>query len=519
MKFYRPGWARASTISDNGRMPPAAKSAPIACVGGPLSGIETDLLVVPWFEDEGAVGVPGVDAASGGEIGRALAAQEFQGKPYEWFMTPTTTGQWRGRRVALIGAGRRADCGSDLVRKLAVSAGVTARQRHVGRVAFMVRGEGGAADLAQAAAEGLTLAEFNAGTYKTGEPAPSAAPAWTLAIVDGAQAAVSSAIARGRTLGECSNLARELSNEPGNTLTPREFAKRAAALASEVGVGVEILDETQIEALGMGLLLGVARGSSEPPRVIVFRHDPPGAPKTPVLGLVGKGITFDTGGISIKPADGMERMKDDMAGGAAVACAMRAIALLGAPIRVVGVVPTTENMPGGRAIKPGDILTSAEGKTVEVINTDAEGRLILGDGLWYARQLGATHLVDVATLTGAVVVALGKITSGLYGGPDAWVQTVRAVADRAGDRAWPMPLFDEYRDQLKSDIADLMNTGGRPAGSITAAMFLKEFTGGLPWVHMDIAGTAWAEEARPYLPKGPTGVAVRTLAQLAFEKF
>ena len=181
---------------------------------------------------------------------------------------------------------------------------------------------------------------------------------------------------------------------------------------------------------------------------------------------------------------------------------MRAIALLGAPIRVIGVVPTTENMPGGRAIKPGDVLKSAAGKTVEVINTDAEGRLILGDGLWYARQLGATHLVDVATLTGAVVVALGKITSGLFGTPDAWVEHVRRVADRAGDRVWPMPLFDEYREQLKSEIADIMNTGGRPAGSITAALFLKEFAGGLPWAHLDIAGTAWAEEAKPVSAEG-----------------
>jgi leucyl aminopeptidase len=266
----------------------------------------------------------------------------------------------------------------------------------------------------------------------------------------------------------------------------------------------------------MGLLLGVARGSSEPPTLIVFRHDPPGAPATPVLGLVGKGITFDSGGISIKPADGMERIKDDMAGGAAVAAAMRAIALLGAPVRVIGVVPSTENMPGGRAVKPGDILTSAAGMTVEVINTDAEGRLILGDGLWYAQKLGATHLVDVATLTGACVVALGKTTSGLFGTPPAWVDVVRRVADRAGDRVWPMPVFEDYRDQLKSDIADLTNTGGRPAGSITAAMFLKEFAGGLPWAHLDIAGTAWAEEARPFLPKGPSGVAVRTLAELAF---
>jgi leucyl aminopeptidase len=406
------------------------------------------------------------------------------------------------------------------MRKIATAAGLAARQRRAGSVAFVLRGAEPQppAALAQAVAEGLTLAEFNVGSHKTGEPAPPAVPRWTIATASGALDALSAAIARGRVLGECSNLARGLANEPGNTLTPREFAARAAALASEAGVQVELLDEKQIAVLGMGLLLGVARGSSEPPRLMVFRHDPPGAPASPVLGLVGKGVTFDTGGISIKPADGMERMKDDMAGGAAVACAMRAIALLRAPIRVIGVVPTTENMPGGRAIKPGDILTSAEGKTVEVINTDAEGRLILGDGLWYARKLGATHLVDVATLTGACVVALGKITTGLFGTPDAWVEQVRRTADGAGDRSWPMPIFDEYRDQLKSDIADFMNTGGRPAGSITAAMFLKEFTGGLPWVHMDIAGTAWTEEARPYLPKGPSGVAVRTLAELAFQK-
>jgi leucyl aminopeptidase len=208
-------------------------------------------------------------------------------------------------------------------------------------------------------------------------------------------------------------------------------------------------------------------------------------------------------------------MKDDMSGGAAVICAMAAIARLKAPIRCIGIIPMTENMPGGRAIKPGDILTSAEGKTVEVINTDAEGRLILGDGLWYARQLGATHLVDIATLTGACVVALGKTTTGLFGTPDSWVGAVKGASERAGDRAWPMPVFDDYQEQLKSEIADFTNTGGRPGGSITAALFLKEFVGGLPWVHLDIAGTAWAEEAKPYQPKGATGVGVRTLAELA----
>jgi leucyl aminopeptidase len=316
-------------------------------------------------------------------------------------------------------------------------------------------------------------------------------------------------------LGECTNLARALSNAPGNELTPRVFAERASQMAAAAGLGVEVLDEQQIAALNMGLLLGVARGSQEPPRLLVLQHTPPGAPASPVLGLIGKGITFDTGGISIKPADNMDKMKDDMSGGAAVICAMTAIARLKLPVRCLGVVPMTENMPGGRAVKPGDVLTSAAGKTVEIINTDAEGRLVLGDGLWYARERGATHLVDVATLTGACVVALGKTTSGLFGVPPDWVERVRQASERAGDRSWPMPVFEDYKDQLKSEIADFTNTGGRPGGAITAALFIKEFAGDLPWVHMDIAGTAWAEEAKPYQPKGATGVGVRTLVELA----
>jgi leucyl aminopeptidase len=493
----------------------AATASPIVCIATALSDVTADVLVVPWFEGEAATAVPGLNAMSGGDVARALEASEFQAKAFDLFTTSIGDRSSASRRLMLIGAGKRSDSGSDLVRKLATAAGLVARQRRAATVAFAVRGEGDAAELAQAAAEGLTLAEFHGGTYKTTDP-PAPVPSWQVVIEGGDCAKADAAVARGRVLGESSNLARSLSNEPGNTLTPREFAKRASAIATDAGVDVEVLDETRIEQLGMGMLLGVARGSVEPPRLMVFRHTPPGAPATPVLGLVGKGITFDTGGISIKPADGMERMKDDMAGGAAVVCAMRAIALLKAPIRVIGIVPATENMPGGKAIKPGDILKSAAGKTVEVINTDAEGRLILGDGLWYARQLGATHLVDVATLTGACVVALGKITSGLFGTPDTWVEQVRRIGNRAGDRMWPMPVFDEYKEQLKSDIADFTNTGGRPAGSITAAMFLKEFTGELPWAHIDIAGTAWADDARPYMPKGATGVAVRTLAELAF---
>jgi leucyl aminopeptidase len=518
-------------IDDNTGMPAAAQtSSPISCITGPLSSVDADLVVVPWFEEstEERERFAALDQATGGQIARALDSGEFRGRPFELFTTPFMDRTWRSGRVALAGAGKMADYTPFTARRLAAAAGLAARQWRVSRLAFLLRtglpdasGEADVAGFTQAVVEGLTLAEFDGGRYKTGEPSIGAAPRLWIVLEDPNapptdKSRCESAIARGRILGECSNAARALANEPGNALTPREFATRAAALAGEAGVAVEILDEQQIESLGMGLLMGVARGSSEPPRLIVFRYEPPGHRGGPTLGLVGKGVTFDTGGISIKPATGMERMKDDMAGGAAVAAAMRAIAMLGAPVKVIGVVPTTENMPGGRAIKPGDVLRSAEGKTVEVINTDAEGRLILGDALWYARKLGATHLVDVATLTGAINVALGAVASGIFGTPDKWVDQVRRVAERCGDRVWPMPLFDEYRDQLKSEIADMMNVGGRPGGSSTAAIFLKEFTGGLPWVHLDIAATAWAEEAKPYLPKGPSGVAVRTLAELAF---
>jgi leucyl aminopeptidase len=500
-------------------------SSPIPCTAADLAAVDADLIIAPWSQLDGPDAVAGLDVATGGEIGRALASKEFAAKAFDVYVAAVTVPGWRARRVMLVGTGKAASYNAELVRRAAAAGGLAARQRRAGRAAFVLRAgtavppdDSWRVELAQPVAEGLTLAEFNAGVYKTDEP-PSGTPAW-LVSAPGASAdelmRMTRVLERGRVLGESSNLARELANEPGNVLTPSEFVRRAAAIGAAAGLSVEVLDERQIAELGMGLLLGVARGSHEPPRLLVLRYEPAGAAAAPVLGLVGKGITFDAGGISMKAPHGMERMKDDMTGGAAVVCGMRALALLKAPIRVIGVVPATENMPGGRATKPGDILRSASGKTVEIVNTDAEGRLILGDGLWYARQLGATHLVDIATLTGACVVALGKFTSGLFGAPASWVELVRRVADRAGDRAWPMPLFDEYREQLASDIADVMNTGGRAAGSITAALFLSEFTEGLPWVHMDVAGTAWIEEARSYLPKGPSGIGVRTLAELAF---
>jgi leucyl aminopeptidase len=489
------------------------KSTSLDVFSDDLHALDTDLVVVPVFDAQAPQNRWLL--ATGGELERALGSKEFCAKLYEVFFARISDGGYRATRLVAVGLGSPADFTVDRARRAATTAALAARQKHIGRIAFLLEDRLETVDVIQAVAEGLTLAEFDAGRYKTVGDEPTPITSLTL-ITQTAHKGASAAAGRGRLLGECTNIARELANEPSNRLTPSVFADRAASISREGGLAVEVLDRNELARLGMGMLLGVGQGSHEPPTMIVIRHEPAGAPLKPVLGLVGKGITFDTGGISIKPADGMDRMKDDMAGGAAVVGAMRAIAALKAPINVLGVIPIAENMPGGRAFRPGDVLTSASGKTVEVLNTDAEGRLILGDALWHAQQIGATHLVDIATLTGAIGVALGKFTSGLFGTPPAWAEHVRAVAERAGDRCWLMPLYEEYRDLLKSDIADMVNIGGRYGGAITAALFLKEFTGGLPWAHMDIAGTAWVEDARPYIPKGAAGIGVRTLAELAF---
>ena len=494
------------------------QSLPVGVVSAPLAAIDADVIVVAAFEGE-APSLSGLDAAAGGRLSAAFSAREFTGKAASLFITPCSAPDWRPARLMLVGAGSRSRFDTAELRRAATTAALAARERRWRRVAFALPGALPPADEAQAAAEGLTLAAHYSGIYKSDAEARPIAIEGLIALPEGmeadARASAERAAARGYILAACSNLARALVNEPANVMTPRAFAEIASQIAAESGLKVDVLDEDRLAGLEMGLLLGVARGSAERPRMVVLRYEP-ARPATPaVLGLVGKGVTFDTGGISIKPSDRMHLMKTDMSGGAAVVAAMKAIAALKPDVTVVGVVPLVENMPGGRAMRPGDVVRSAEGKTVEVLDTDAEGRLILADALWYARQLGATHLVDVATLTGAIGIALGRSTTGLFGCPDAWVALVGRTANRAGDRAWALPLFDDYREQLRSDIADMTNIGGRPAGAITAAVFLKEFTGGLPWAHLDIASTAWSEEAQPWQPKGPTGAAVRTLAELA----
>ena len=484
------------------------------------SDVATDLLVVPTCEEESPsdAQLTGLDRATGGEVERARASGEFRPKANELFVTSIGGTGWAARRVALVGIGSSGEGVFARLRAAAATVAKEARRRRIRNAAVVLRREWSSGDAAQAIVEGLLLGGFEDRRYRSSNTSDSVTPSLEVCEIvaeEGQGIAIEAAVRRGTILATSANLARELSNEPANVLTPTVFAERAQTIVLEHGITVEVLEEEAIRKLGMGMLLGVAQGSIEPPRLLVMRHTPSEVAERPLLGLVGKGVTFDSGGISIKPADGMDAMKHDMAGGAAVVGAMRAIGALQLPVHVVGIVPMVENMPGGRAAKPGDVLTSASGKTVEVLNTDAEGRLILGDALWYARHVGATHLVDVATLTGSCVVALGHAASGLFGHPVSWVEAVQVAAAHTGERVWRLPLYEDYREQLKSEIADLVNTGGGHGGACTAASFLQAFSEGTPWAHVDIAGTAWLDDARSDATKGATGVMVRTLTELA----
>jgi leucyl aminopeptidase len=356
---------------------------------------------------------------------------------------------------------------------------------------------------------------------KEEKTAPEAAPvdAEKVARDKEEKAALEAAFAEGIVLGDSQNFARSLVNEPGNKLTPTILGQRAGQMAESVGLNWRCFSTDTLHDLKMGAFWSVSQGSAEPPSLIVMRYEPKGVTEGPVLGLVGKGITFDSGGISIKPSENMEKMKYDMAGGAAMIGAMRAIALLKPKVRVIAVVCAAENMPSGTAQKPGDVQTAMPlspgkpGKTIEIVNTDAEGRLVLADGLTYVRHLGATHLIDAATLTGACVVALGHANAGAFSNDDATWAKFDAGLSLTGEKFWRLPLGEEYAEQIKSDIGDIKNTGGRWGGACTAAEFLKVFVDDTPWIHLDIAGMAWVEDSKPYIAKGPSGVAVRSILE------
>ncbi len=484
----------------------------------PFAALETGALVSYVFEETDPVQgrIAEVDRSAGGLQHKLAKSGELTGKTLEFTLIHSPAGL-KAARLLLVGAGKREQFNSATLRKIAGAALRYLKSRSVKNFAFLVREGDATEETAQVIAEGALAADFESDKYKTEKKNGKNIDAVSLiGYSDAERAAGEKGLSKGRIIAESQNFTRDLVNEPSNKLTPRILAEKAEAMAKSAGLSVDILDEKKIADLKMGALLSVAQGSVEPPRVIVITYTPPSAkPGAPVIGLVGKAVTFDTGGISIKPADGMEKMKYDMAGGAIMIGVMRALAVLKPNVKVICVVPSTENMPGGRAQKPGDIQTAMSGKTIEVLNTDAEGRLILADGVHYAKQLGATHLIDAATLTGAIVVALAGINVGVFGSDQPFTDKFLASAKAAGEKMWQMPIDDEYREFIKGTVADIQNiSSGKGGGAITGAMFIKEFTGDTPWIHLDIAGTAWNDDAKPWLAKGSTGVALRTVVHL-----
>jgi len=494
----------------------------------PLSGIETELLAVLAADTQTAKGPdakpqptllvadPSVQAAAAA----VLASGEYKAGANETVLLHAPAGL-AAKRLLLVGLGKLAKATVHSVRHAAGTAIRFAKPRGIREVVLALPPSEilPAATSGRAAVEGAFIGDFDPDTYRSDRKDQSI-QSFTLAAPAGADPkTVEASFAEGVIIGESQNFARSLVNEPGNKLTPTVLGQRAALMAQEVGLDWEVHSTDKLHELKMGAFWSVAQGSAEPPALIVLRYTPEGVANGPILGLVGKGITFDTGGISIKPADNMEKMKYDMAGGAAMIGAMRAIALLKPRVRVIAIVCAAENMPSGTAQKPGDVQTAMPltpgkpGKTIEIINTDAEGRLVLADGLTYARQLGATHLIDAATLTGAIKVALGMVTAGAFSNDDSTYARFAAALQVSGEKFWRLPLGDEYADLIKSDIADIKNTGGRWGGAMIAAEFLHTFAEDTPWIHLDIAGLAWVEDSRPYIAKGPSGIGMRSILE------
>jgi len=484
------------------------------------SQIETECLVVPVL-DASAVASdrdkpkpnpqlqtddkPLLDAAAD-----LIASGEGTGKMLEPALLHKPQGL-KAKRLLLIGGGKAKSFSSYELRKVAGAAVRNLKAKDIKRFVIVAPNSNGSADAVKSIVEGAYVGNFEPNYYQSDREDKQIEE--LVIAAQGDEKALNAAAEQGRIIGEAQNFARDLANEPSNKMTPTILGERARKMCDEVGLQCEVYGPDKLHELKMGAFWSVSRGSDEEPRLIIMRYEPAGAPNKPVLGLVGKGITFDTGGISIKPAEGMEKMKYDMAGGAAMIGAMRAIAQLKPNVRVIGIVCASENMPSGKAQKPGDVQIAMSGKSIEVINTDAEGRLVLADGLHYAKQLGATHLIDAATLTGAVVVALGFVNAGIFSNDEDFYESFEKSLKKSGEKMWRLPVDDEYREVLKSNIADMMNVGGRWGGAVTAAMFLKEFVGETPWIHLDIAGVAWMEDAKPWIAKGPSGVPVRSLVE------
>lgn len=479
-----------------------------------LENTEADVAIGFVFQGEGG-DPPAIrywNKLSGGIAGEMAARGEFRGGFRTSAVIHRPAGM-KAARLVLVGYGEPGEGSLARLRDCIGAAWRDLRNSGAASVAVLLPFGEDPDEGVRAIAEGITLADYEPDVHRSSDRKESSLASVTISALGASQMALDRAVATAR--GQ--NRARELGNEPGNLLPPRVLAKRSCELAQQAGLECEVLDEERMRSLGMGALLGVARGSGQQPVMILIRYRPEGqvGEGGPHLGLVGKAVTFDTGGISLKPSSDMHFMKHDMCGGAAMLGAMLAIAEVRPQVPVTAVIPSVENMPGANAQRPGDIVTSMSGKTVEVLNTDAEGRLILADAITYAKDLGCTHLVNAATLTGAIVVALGMANTGLFGNDEVWTDRVLSAAKAAGEKMWPMPLGEEYTDLLKSPVADLANIGPRWGGAITAAAFLEQFAGDTPWVHLDIAGTAWHEKKQPHAPVGATGVGVATLVELA----
>jgi leucyl aminopeptidase len=481
-----------------------------------LGEIQDDVLIVPVFEGEtpldsvNSPALASLDHLTHGLLESVFESGEMSGKRDRWTLLHGV-GNLATKRLLLYGAGKREAVSPLSLQRFAGAVVRVLRERGVRTAAFLLR-VGLADELnVRAIVEGAMMGQMSGALYRAkGDTPPDIA---SLHLVNESPDApdIDDAIRTGQCMAESVNLARALGFEPSNVMTPTELARRAEEMAAREGLGFEALDEDAMKRLGMGALLAVSRGSQEPARLIVLTYKPENesALGDDIIALVGKGITFDSGGISIKPADRMDEMKYDMGGGAAVIGAMQAIARLRPKARVMGLIAAAENLPSGRAVKPGDVIRSLSGKTIEVINTDAEGRLVLADAITYAIQHGATTVVDAATLTGACVIALGDARAAVLGNDQRLIDELMQAGEESGERLWPMPLDKEYGDMIRSDIADIKNIGNRSAGLITAAWFIKHFADKVSWAHLDIAGTAWTETAKPYLDRGATGFGVR----------
>ena len=493
----------------------------ITVESGNITAAEADTVVVNLFEGVTSPGggTGAVDRTLGGVITDLIDVGETKGKLGEMTLIHTL-GHMPAARVLVVGLGPAEKFDANAVRSVSAQAARFLRERSVRTVATLAHGSGiGGLDphaSGRAITEGVLLGLYRFDKYKSsGERSPELDSLSFVEFNPSRVEELRTGVSEGKILAESVILCRDLVNEPANHLTPSDLAEAALDVASSSDLGLEVLDERQMKELGMGALLGVAAGSKLSPKLIAITYT--GDPANPdnSLGLLGKGITFDSGGISLKPASRMAEMKGDMAGAASVISAMKAIGALGPKLNVTGLAAATENMPGGAAQRPGDVVKAMNGKTIEVDNTDAEGRLVLADAACYAVSLGLRRIVDVATLTGAMEVALGKVATGAFGNDRSLMDAVLSAGKETGEKVWEMPTFEEYREQYESDVADLKNVGGRPAGSITGAMFIGEFVGDAAWVHLDIAGTARNSKVGGWNTKGATGVPVRTLVQLA----